>query len=199
MPARPVAAAGTNETPRSNLLAYNITTGNLITSFAPVVNGQILSVAASPDGTRLYIAGEFTSVNGLTRNRVAAFNTGDRSADHPPSTRTRQRVKSVAATNSTVYVGGMFTAATASRVPGWPPTRPPTAALTAGHPAPTTRSTPWPFAGQVQGSSSAGAFPNINGTAAYGLGAVDAATGGDLPWAANHTVRNAGTSASISR
>ena len=36
--ARPAgAAAGTNETTRSNILAYDLTTGNLITSWAPVV------------------------------------------------------------------------------------------------------------------------------------------------------------------
>ena len=48
--ARPAGSpAGTNETPRSNLLAYNIRTGVLITSFAPTVNGQIKSLAVSPD------------------------------------------------------------------------------------------------------------------------------------------------------
>ena len=110
--ARPAgAAAGTNQTPRSNLLAYDITTGNLITSFAPVVNGQILSVAASPDGTRVYIAGEFTSVNGVTRNRVAAFNTATGALITTFNPNIGSRVKSVVATNSTVYVGGMFTAA----------------------------------------------------------------------------------------
>ena len=40
--ARPAgAAAGTNQTPRSNLLAYDITTGDLITTFAPSLNGQV--------------------------------------------------------------------------------------------------------------------------------------------------------------
>ena len=43
--ARPAgAAAGTNETPRGNLLAYDINTGTL-TSFAPMFNGQVRSVA----------------------------------------------------------------------------------------------------------------------------------------------------------
>src|SRR5215210_5777877 len=46
--ARPAgAAAGTNLTPRGNLLAYDITTGNLVTTFAPNLNGQVMSVAAS--------------------------------------------------------------------------------------------------------------------------------------------------------
>ena len=52
--ARPAGAApGTNLTPRGNLLAYNLTTGALITSFAPVLNGQVKTVAASPDGSRI--------------------------------------------------------------------------------------------------------------------------------------------------
>jgi len=48
--ARPAGAAlGTQETPRANLLAYDIRTGELIQSFAHDLNGQVLVVAASPD------------------------------------------------------------------------------------------------------------------------------------------------------
>ena len=43
--ARPAGAApGTSLTPRANLMAYDITTGNLIGSWAPTVNAQVLSV-----------------------------------------------------------------------------------------------------------------------------------------------------------
>jgi hypothetical protein len=60
--ARPAgAAAGTNLTPRSNLLAYDIRTGALITTFAPKLNAQALSVTASPDGSRIYVVGDFTA------------------------------------------------------------------------------------------------------------------------------------------
>ena len=39
--ARPAgAAAGVNETPRSNILAFDLTSGNLITSWAPTLNAQ---------------------------------------------------------------------------------------------------------------------------------------------------------------
>ena len=66
--ARPAgAAAGTNLTARSNFLAYNLTTGELITTFAPSFNAQVRTVVASPDGTRLYVGGDFTSVNGVSR------------------------------------------------------------------------------------------------------------------------------------
>ena len=51
----PPGRAGTNLTTRNNLLAYDITTGDLVTSFAPDLNGQVLSVAASPDGSRVYV------------------------------------------------------------------------------------------------------------------------------------------------
>src|SRR3954452_22098884 len=59
--ARPAGArAGTQEMPRNNLLAYDIRTGELITSFAPGLNAQAVSLAVSPDGSRLYVGGDFT-------------------------------------------------------------------------------------------------------------------------------------------
>src|ERR1700712_4486986 len=58
--ARPAGAApGVNLTPRGNLLAYDLKTGNLDTTFAPTLNGQVKVVAASPDGKRLYVGGSF--------------------------------------------------------------------------------------------------------------------------------------------
>ena len=64
--ARPAGAApGTNLIPRSNLLAYNLTTGKLISSFAPSINGVVEVVRASPDGTRLYVGGSFNQLTGL--------------------------------------------------------------------------------------------------------------------------------------
>ncbi|HEY9291794.1 MAG TPA: hypothetical protein VIP98_10990, partial [Microlunatus sp.] len=57
--ARPAgAAAGTSEVPRSNAVAYNITNGNL-TGWSPQFNGQVRTLAVSPDRTRLYIGGSF--------------------------------------------------------------------------------------------------------------------------------------------
>src|SRR3712207_8227272 len=66
--------------PRSTLFpyttlfrSYDIRTGELITSFAPSLNAQALAVTASPDGSRIYVGGDFTQANGQPR-----FNLADR-------------------------------------------------------------------------------------------------------------------------
>src|SRR4051794_40623306 len=102
----PGAAPGTQLTPRHNLLAYDIVTGQLVTSFAPDLNAQALAVAASPDGTRLYVAGDFTVANGQPRSHLAAYDiaSGQLVADFRPSV--TGEVRALGATNSTVYFGG---------------------------------------------------------------------------------------------
>ena len=81
--ARPAGAPrAAQEVVRTNLLAYDITTGAL-NSVAPTLNGEVKVIAASPDGSRIYIGGKFTNVNGVTRNRVAAFNTTTGALTHP--------------------------------------------------------------------------------------------------------------------
>lgn len=104
------AAVNTNLTARSNILAYNITTGNLITAFAPTVNGVIKAVAASPDGKRIYIGGSFSSVNGERRYNFAALDatTGKLVSGFAPSVG-GAGVYALAVTADTVYVGGLFT------------------------------------------------------------------------------------------
>jgi PKD repeat protein len=109
--ARPAGApAGTGETVRNNLLAYDIRTGALITSFAPSLNAQAMVVTASPDGSRIYVGGDFTTANGQSRPRVAAYDTASGAlvtAWHPS---VNSQVRAIAVTNSTVFLGGSFSA-----------------------------------------------------------------------------------------
>ena len=60
--ARPagVALGGAGSVARSNLLAYDITTGKLITTFNHSLNAQGLAITASPNGSTVYVVGDFT-------------------------------------------------------------------------------------------------------------------------------------------
>src|SRR5829696_2754614 len=69
----PGSAPGTNETPRSNILAYNLTTGELISSWAPALNAQGMALAASEDQTKIFVVGDFTQIDGINRYRIAAL------------------------------------------------------------------------------------------------------------------------------
>lgn len=198
--ARPAGAApGTNLTPRGNLLAFDIRSGELITAFAPTVSAQILSVAASPDGTRLYVVGDFTTANGQARRRVAAFSTatGALVTTFNPAGVSSQ-ARAVVATNDAVYVGGGFASA------GTGQARNNLAAFRASDGAllpwnPNADYTVWALAVTADGSTvfAGGSFQNVGGQAAYGLAKISATTGVlDTTW--KPSVRSAGPDAGIS-
>ncbi|WP_420120741.1 PKD domain-containing protein [Nakamurella sp.] len=198
--ARPAGAApGTQLAPRNNLMSYNINTG-VMTNWAPNLNGQVKAMALSPDGSRLYVGGSFTTVNGVTRSRLAAFNTATGALITTfASPSINSTVNSIYATNTNVYIGGVFGtvggqtrnrlaafSASNGALLGWAPT----ADATVNAIVPTTDG------GLVVG----GAFQNINGASSYGLGKVSLVDGTKLPWdpsAAGHTVANAGSTSSI--
>ena len=195
--ARPAGApAGTGEVPRSNILAYDLRTGELRTGFTASLNSQGAGLAASPDGKRIYVAGNFTAVNGVNRYRIAALDatTGAVVTSFAPGV--NARTKTVLVKGDTVYVGGIFTEANGNA-------RTRLAAFRASDGA----LLPWaPSAdGEVfslvspDGSRvvAGGRFTTINGGAAYGMGAVDPVTGASLPWAATQVVRNAGAESAI--
>ena len=71
--ARPAGSpAGTNEVTRNNAMAFNITTGAIL-PWNPNLNAQARAVKVSPDGTKLYVGGDFTTVSGQAQSKVAAF------------------------------------------------------------------------------------------------------------------------------
>ena len=198
--ARPAGSlAGSNTVVRRNILAYNLTTGELL-PFAPVLNAQAFSIAASPDGSRIYVGGDFTTVNGVNAWRVAALDpvTGTLIPTFLP--KVAGSVRAIVPTAGAVYLGGLFTAvgsAVRSRL----------AAVQASNGGLTTWA-PSAEGGRVNALALSpdgtrmvvgGAFTTLNGSAnpGYGLGAVDTANGGLLPWAANERVRNAGLNAAI--
>uniref|UniRef100_UPI0005BE4E51 PKD domain-containing protein n=1 Tax=Cellulosimicrobium cellulans TaxID=1710 RepID=UPI0005BE4E51 len=202
--ARPAGAApGTNLVPRTHLLAYDIRTGNLITSFNHTLNGPVQDMAASPDGKRLYIVGGFTTVDGQTRNRIAGFDlpSGALSTSFAPNS--NGNTKSVAATNTTVYAGGYFSAMNGA-------TRYRMAAMNASNGAVVRDFVPRVDDRQVQSIVVApdeksvvisGSFTSVNGSNApgYGLARLDATNGASMPLPINSAIRNGGDGASILR
>ncbi|RXZ71955.1 PKD domain-containing protein [Agromyces albus] len=189
--ARPAGAApGTSLIPRSNILAYNLTTG-VITSFAPVINGQVKVIEASPDGSRIYVGGSFNNVNGQTRWNFAAFDvaTGALSTTFRPAVG-GSYVNTVAVTNSAVYLGGLIQAgagvarknlvafsSTNGALLGWAPT------------------TDLQVDSMVLTPSKdklivAGRFGTVNNVSQRGLAALDLSSGAILPWTAPSVVQN---------
>jgi len=199
--ARPAgAAAGTNTQARSNFLAYNLTTGELITTIKPAFDAQVKALAVSPDGKRLYVGGSFTKVDGQNRYRIAALDTATGAVlGNTPGT--NATVNALHATADAVYVGGGFsTLGTATRVkvgafnPANGATLPFNPVLTDGNVQGITAS---PDGTKV---AFGGAFTKVNNSSdpGYGLGFVDAATGAtNLPFSANSAIRNGGTEAAI--
>jgi hypothetical protein len=198
--ARPAGSApGVNTSPRSNLMSFNLRTGAL-TTWAPSANGVVRRLAVSPDRTRLYVGGDFTSVGGQSRSRVAAFdvsaNNGQPSLVGGFAPVASSSVYALAATNSTVYLGGFFGAVNGVARAGL-------AAVQAGNGATTTwvanTSGGLPRSIALSPDQSrllvAGQFSTINGVSALGMGSVHASTGEVLPFAANQIVRNWGSRA----
>ena len=102
-------AGSAQEVTRNYLAAFNASTGALVTAFNVNLNGRVLDMSVSPDQSRLYIAGAFTTVNGSTRNRVAAINIPSGTLVNGFAPSPNRTVVSVDASASTVYLGGDFT------------------------------------------------------------------------------------------
>ncbi|WP_162529631.1 PKD domain-containing protein [Nocardioides caldifontis] len=191
---------------RTGLAAFNASTGNLITTFnvnlrtSTGAAARVTALAVSPDGTRLYIGGNFTTVNGTTRNRLAAVNptTGALVTAFNPNP--SAAVHAIAPTNTTVYIGGDFTrvggtagaartnlasvtAATGAVNAAFNPT------LVAGPPTPDTTPSPRVNALALASDGSrvlaGGSFQTVNGVLTGGMVSLDPTDASLETWNAN--------------
>ena len=216
--ARPAGAApGTQETPRNNFLAYDIRTGELITSFVPSLNAQALAVSASPDGKRVYVAGDFTQANGQPRSRVAAYDTATGALVSTWRPSVSGQVRALAATNSTVYLGGELSAvgsvsrsklaavsATTGALLPWAPV--PGVGSTAGNrlanndprnQLTSSEVTSLVVTGGGSQVVAAGRFDSLNGVKSTGVGALDPVSGATRPFAINQLITNQGINSAV--
>ncbi len=67
--------------PANHIAAFDASTGALVTSFNPNVNGVVSDIDVSNDGTKLYIAGSFSMVGSTARQNLARLNLPSGSVD----------------------------------------------------------------------------------------------------------------------
>lgn len=195
--ARPAgSAAGQNEVTRNNLLAFDVRTGVLSTSFLPNLNGVVKTVAVSPDKSRLYVAGLFTTANGQPRTRIAAYSTATGQLISTFAPQPNSYVTAIAVTNTTVYAAGYFSAVNGNTRVRLAAFNASNGALLAWSPTADADINAMTLTPDQSRVIIGGKFETANGSPAYGIASLDATTGALLPFNINTIVRNAGPSAS---
>ena len=104
---------------RRYLLAFDKATGAVDTAFAPVLDGDVDSIIAGPTAGTAYIAGQFNTVNGVTRRKVALINVANGAlvtTFAPPAF--NGAVVDMVAVGGRLLVGGVFTTAGAANPRG---------------------------------------------------------------------------------
>jgi Ca2+-binding RTX toxin-like protein len=99
---------------RNNLAAIDANTG-LVSGWNPNAqnasgNSSVRAMALSSDGSRMFVGGTFTSVGGLTRNRLAAVDPVTGTVDKNwKGIGTNNVVRALAVSGNSLYLGGDFT------------------------------------------------------------------------------------------
>lgn len=184
----PGSAPGQNEIVRNNLVAFNLTTGALATTFAPSLNAKVSAVAVSPDKTRVYVAGPFTSADGQVRNRVAAYSVATGALIPSFAPNVNGSVTSLAVTDSTVYLGGFFSAINGSGRTRLGAVTAASGALVAWKPTADYDVDSMVLSPDRSRVIIGGKFNNVSGQPAARSASLDAVTGARMPWALSSVV-----------
>lgn len=186
----PGAAAGTQEQARTYLAAFNASTGALVTGFNVTLNtgGIIEDMTVSPAGNLLYIAGRFTTVNGVAKSRVAAINLPSGTVNTAFTANANNTATSVDAAGSTLYVGGDFTTVNGVTKRRFAAVSATTGAVNAGFTADLdNRAYTIDIVPDGSRVLVGGNFTTVNGAANAGVASVNPATGVVQQWLANQT------------
>lgn len=92
------------------IAAFNLATGLVDAGFRPTFDNGVTDVEASPDGTKLYVAGRFNTVNGVTKRKFASINPTTGATVTGFTAHGNAAGTELEATNTVVYLGGQFTA-----------------------------------------------------------------------------------------
>lgn len=182
---------GPGEIDAAHLFAYDIRTGDRIASFNHSLNAQGLAITASPDGSRIYVGGDFTTVDGQVRQHVAAFDTATGALVPSFAPYVNGQVKAVTATNTTVYVGGAFESAAGKARKRLASFQASNGSMNAWAPS-AEGGYVWSLLAVPGGSKIivGGAFQTLSGVTANGHIAVDPVTAQPMTWLANQVIKD---------
>jgi trimeric autotransporter adhesin len=101
--------AGPGALTRNYVAAFNATTGAPIDGWDPSLNGVVYALAPSPDGSRIYAGGAFTTADGFTRPRLVALDAATGAVDSQwlPAA-PNGSVRALAVGWNRIYAGGGF-------------------------------------------------------------------------------------------
>ena len=95
---------------RSYIAAFNATTGLVDTNFNPVLSGVVNVIIPTGNGTSVYIGGDFNTVNGTNRRKIARINVANGSLVTAFNVGgANGLVRDLRLVNGNLYVAGLFT------------------------------------------------------------------------------------------
>jgi PKD repeat protein len=94
---------------RPNLFAINKNTGVIDTGFRPLINGDVQALVGAADGVSVYVAGNFTSVNGQDVRNVVKLNLATGQLDPTFSVRAIGSVLDMVRRGDRLFISGAFT------------------------------------------------------------------------------------------
>jgi hypothetical protein len=94
--------------PQQYLAAYDFNTGKVDMNFRPTFDGVVNAVEASPDGTSLYVAGQFNTIDGVTKRKIARLDPATGAPVAAFTATANAQATALAVSNGSVYVGGQF-------------------------------------------------------------------------------------------
>ncbi|MFG1921129.1 hypothetical protein [Cryptosporangium sp. NPDC048952] len=207
----PGAAPGTREVARDNLAAFDANTGDLLplshrftsprhtfSDSKPDVScdvdwdsqlyscDTIYRIKASPDGSSIYVAGDFTHVDGQSRTKIAAFPVSR--ANSPLDARfvpagINGRVRALAVGRSAVFAGGVFTQAGGASRTRLAALNRTNGAVTSFNASADAEVIALSLSSDQTRLVVGGNFNTLNGVAQHALGAVNPSTGRSTAWA----------------
>src|SRR5680860_1302819 len=103
---------GEATTSRRYIFAFNVSTGKLVSTFNPVLNGGVNDLVPGPSPGTVYVGGSFTNVNGANTSHVTLLNTTTGEAVSGfKAAATNGLVYTMVQHGDRLYVGGNFTTA----------------------------------------------------------------------------------------